>query len=183
MFLVEVFNMTKDLIVKQAKAEDYEAVWSILVETAEWLKQKGSVQWSGLLDGEDVHNTPEAIERGEVYLAEIDNQPAGMFVLWEKQSEWDKELWGEERTKKYYYLHRITSARSFHGKGVGQQLIAAAKKVAKDDGKEKIRLDCIADNKHLNTFYSENGFKYCTTIQDFKSGDYLFDFNLYELLI
>lgn len=175
--------MKKELVVRQAKAEDYDSIWSILVETAEWLKEKGSVQWSGLLDGEDVHNTPEAIERGEVYLAEIDNQPAGMFVLWEEQSHWDKELWGEEHTRKYYYLHRITSGRSFHGQGVGQQLMEAAKKVAKEKGKEKIRLDCIADNQHLNDFYSSNKFKYYDTVREFKSGDYLFDFNLYEFSV
>jgi GNAT superfamily N-acetyltransferase len=169
-----------NLQVRQAQKEDIDTVRSILLATAKWLNEKGSTQWRGLLEGKDVHDTPKAIERGEVYLAELEGKPAGMFVLWDKQTEWDKGLWGEESTGEYYYLHRITVERSFHGKGLGKELVKAAISVAKEDGKKEVRLDCIEANKYLNQFYPSCGFEFVKTVYDHDGAAEAKDFNLYR---
>lgn len=52
----------------QAQPEDTEEVLSLLAETASWLKSKGSSQWNALLQGEDSHDTPSAIRRGDVFV-------------------------------------------------------------------------------------------------------------------
>ncbi len=80
--------MAKKMIVRQANLKDKAVIESMLKQAALWLQAKGSKQWSGILTGQDRHNPPEAIERGEVFLGTVDNQAAGMFVLWNHQSEW-----------------------------------------------------------------------------------------------
>ncbi len=40
----------------EAKREDAKEVEALLVRTAEWLREQGSSQWSGLLEGKDTHN-------------------------------------------------------------------------------------------------------------------------------
>lgn len=172
--------MSTELNVRQAQLEDYETIRSILIGTAQWLNEKGSSQWKGLLDGEDVHDTPKAIERGEVYLAEKEDQPVGMFVLWDKQTDWDRGLWGEENTGYYYYLHRITVERRYHGQGLGRKIIKEALNVAKEHKKKEVRLDCIAANEYLNQFYPSCGFEFVRTVYDHEGAAEAKDFSLYK---
>lgn len=166
--------------VKQAESSDYETVQTILVETAKWLNKKGSSQWKGLLEGNDVHDTAEAIERGEVYLAKESEEIVGMFILWDEQTEWDKGLWGEENTKEYYYLHRITIEKNHHGKGLGSKLVNTAIAVAQKDGKREVRLDCIQRNEYLNQFYRRCNFKFVKTVFNHEGAAEAKDFNLYK---
>lgn len=172
--------MPNNLKVRQASPEDLETIRSILVGTAKWLNEKGSSQWKGLLTGEDVHDTPKAIERGEVYLAEETDETIGIFVLWDTQTEWDKGLWGEEETKDYYYLHRITVDRRHRGKGYGKNLVELAVEVARADEKKEVRLDCIESNAYLNTFYPSCGFEFVQTVYDHEGAAEAKDFNLYR---
>lgn len=176
-----MISLQENLLVRQANPEDYEKIREMLIGTAEWLKEKGSTQWKGLLNGKDVHDTPKAIERGEVYLAEIDKKPAGMFVLWDEQSEWDKGLWGKDSSKDHYYLHRITVARSFHGMGLGIDLVKAAIEIARKENKKQLRLDCIATNNFLNQFYPSCGFTFIKTVYNHPGADEASDFNLYKI--
>ncbi len=53
--------------VTSARKDDEEEVMDLLVQAAEWLRDKGSNQWSGLLQGEDTHNMREAIAKGYVF--------------------------------------------------------------------------------------------------------------------
>lgn len=148
-----------NLNVRLAQLDDYKTVLETMMSTAKWLNKKGSSQWNDLLSGKDVHNTERAIQNNEVYLAELEGELVGMFVLWENQSEWDRTLWGEEDTDTIYYLHRVTLTQSAHGKRLGMRLVEAALEVAVNNHKHKVRLDCIADNRYLNEFYKSAGFQ------------------------
>lgn len=169
--------------VHKATKEELPIVQSILLQTAEWLKSIGSKQWNGILEGKDTHNTPAAIQRGEVYLATIEDEPAGMFVLWDHQSSWDEELWGEERTSEYMYLHRVNIVRKFSGKGIASQLLASSLEEARKEEKKAVRLDCLAANDYLNQFYSSAGFEKVGVVKDHNAGEQVADFNLYEQLV
>lgn len=148
-----------NLNVRLAQLDDYKTVLETMMGTAKWLNKKGSSQWNDLLSGKDVHNTERAIQNNEVYLAELEGELVGMFVLWANQSEWDRTLWGEEDTNTIYYLHRVTLTQSAHGKSLGIRLVEAALEVAVNNHKYKVRLDCIADNRYLNEFYKSAGFQ------------------------
>lgn len=166
--------------VHQAKEDELPIVQDILMQTAGWLKSIGSKQWNGILEGKDHHDTPAAIQRGEVYLATVQDKPAGMFVLWDRQSEWDRELWGMDESLDYMYLHRVNIVREFAGQGVASELLAASLEIAKSKGKKAVRLDCLAANDYLNKFYAGAGFKQVGVVKEHDAGEQTADFNLYE---
>lgn len=170
----------KDILIKEATVEDVSTIKGILYDTAVWLNKKGSTQWAGLLKGEDVHNIQKAIEKKEVFLAYNKNEVIGTFALWDKQTQWDIDLWGPEKHSNYYYLHRIAVDRNCQGKSKGSILIEGAKKNAVNNHKKGIRLDCIASNDRLNSFYLNNDFQFVKTIKDYDNGEGLQDYNLYE---
>lgn len=164
--------------VKQAKEE--KVVQALLLQAAQWLQSKGSLQWKGILEGIDNHDTPSAIERGEVYIAEIKKEPVGIFILWDHQSEWDEKLWGKDKTSDWLYLHRLTIDRSFSGKGLSSDLIEAAKEIGELKNKKGIRLDCMANKTYLNQLYQRNQFELLETVYQHDAGEQVADFNLYQ---
>lgn len=172
-----------DINIKAAQKSDLDLIQSLLYETALWIKEKGSTQWAGLLKGEDVHGVASAIERNQVHLVYKDSELIGTLALWEKQTAWDKDLWGEDKSEDFYYLHRIAVEKNQHGKDRGKLLIDAAKELCRSNHKKGIRLDCIADKPYLNTFYQANGFKFVKTVFDYDNGEGLQNYNLYQIIL
>lgn len=71
------------LDVVQADLDDVEAVVAILEEAARWLIKKGVPTW---IPGTLEPVMRPAIERGEVYLAKLNNQPVATVTLqWEDE--------------------------------------------------------------------------------------------------
>jgi RimJ/RimL family protein N-acetyltransferase len=164
--------MMSEFKASRARLEDTEAVKQLLVRTAQWLKSKGSTQWSGLLEGEDYHDIAGAIQRGDVYVFHLGEVLAGTVILLQQPSSWDRELWGDEGHELSVYLHRLAINRDFGGTDLGTRIMRWAESGIRFPGKDRIRLDCIADNPVLNRFYSGLGYEFTGTTPK--------GFNLYE---
>lgn len=146
--------------VHQAKAEDTEAVMALLFKTAQWFQSRGSSQWSGLLVGEDSHNTREVIKNGNVFVFKDGILIAAMVMLLTEASPWDRELWGEEGHEEALYVHRLAVDRDYAGRGLGSAILNWVEHGIAIEGKSNIRLDCIGTNETLYHFYSKAGFIY-----------------------
>ncbi|MCJ8011908.1 GNAT family N-acetyltransferase [Paenibacillus sp. KQZ6P-2] len=144
----------------QAGPEDKEAVNALMVQAASWLKSKGSRQWNELLAGEDRHGVADAIDRGDVFIFKQDDMIAGMVILQQHASNWDRSLWGEEGHETSIYLHRLAINREFAGKQLGSAILHWAEHGIRFPGKDRVRLDCIASVPALNRLYSGAGFEY-----------------------
>lgn len=170
--------------VRQAEEKDVEIVKNLIMETALWLAEKGSKQWSDIRTGEDEQNISEAIKLGEVYLALLtdgdEEIPAGLFTLRDIPNEWDQACWGPDESRDYYYLHRLTTNRDLAGNNIGGALLTKATEVGKAHNKKAIRLDCDAENTNLNEFYQDNGFDFVKSVYIPHLGDDIDDFNLYQ---
>nr|WP_244226788.1 GNAT family N-acetyltransferase [Paenibacillus protaetiae] len=141
----------------QAMPEHTHEVMGLLVRTAEWLRSIGSTQWGALLEGEDTHNTADAVQRGDVYLFRDGETPAGVVMLLREPSAWDCELWGKEGHEGAVYLHRLAINRKYSG--LGGSILRWAESGISFPGVDRIRLDCISDNRYLNSFYSGAGYE------------------------
>lgn len=60
--------------------EDAESITGLLVRTAEWLRDRGSNQWSGLLKGQDIHDITGSIEKGHVFVYKKDEELAAVVM-------------------------------------------------------------------------------------------------------
>lgn len=153
-------RIVADLTSAQAVPDDIPQVTELLVGVAKWLQSRGSTQWQGLLYGDDSHQTAEAIRRGNVFLFKNGGEVAGMVMLLREPSEWDRELWGDEGHESSIYLHRLAINRAYSGQGLGEAILGWAESGIRFPGKERIRLDCIASNPVLNSFYRKMGYAY-----------------------
>ncbi|WP_035054115.1 GNAT family N-acetyltransferase [Carnobacterium pleistocenium] len=172
--------MKNNFTLHQAKPENIQMIDKLLKETALWLKSKGSLQWNGILEGKDNHDTVSAINRGEVFYGKLNDEIVGMLILWDQQSKWDADLWGEDQGNDFYYLHRLIIKRDKAGKGNSHLMINAAKEYAQDKQKKGLRLDCIAGNEVLNHMYLKEKFEFIQCKEDFNAEEQLNDFNLYQ---
>lgn len=145
-----------------AQPGDTEDVMALLVEIAEWLKSRGSTQWAGLLEGRDSHHTADAIRRGDVFVFKRDGEIAGMVLLLSRPSQWDRELWGDKAFDGdgAVYLHRLAVRRKYARAGLGRTILNWCTSGIHYPAKTWMRLDCIADNSTLNSFYADNGYVY-----------------------
>ncbi|MCO6017170.1 GNAT family N-acetyltransferase [Carnobacterium divergens] len=173
--------MNTQLKLNKANMNEYPLITELLIESAKWLKSKGSKQWNGILEGKDNHDTKSAIERGDVFYFTMENSPVGMCILWNKQSSWDQELWGVDKSDHFFYLHRLAINRHYSGQGIAMKILTEVEKYSKKENKKEIRLDCIADNQVLNKLYQDAGFNFYKTIYQHNAGEQIADFNLYKL--
>ncbi len=81
------------------------------------------------------------------------------FTLSERQSEWDRHIFGEDMPRNSIYLHRLAVVPKYMGKGIGKEIVNWIEENCSID-KEYLLLDCVASNERLNRFYIENGFDY-----------------------
>ncbi|UVI27591.1 GNAT family N-acetyltransferase [Paenibacillus spongiae] len=153
-------RVNPDIRAFHAKPEDTAAIQELLVQTARWLKSRGSLQWGGLLAGIDSHDTAGSILRGNVFVCKEGDTLAGMMMLLPEPSEWDRQLWGEEGHEGAIYLHRLAINRDYAGRGLGRDMMQWAEQGIRFPGKDRIRLDCIADNPALNDFYTRIGYEF-----------------------
>ncbi|KAI1317334.1 hypothetical protein EDD11_008703 [Mortierella claussenii] len=74
----------------------------------------------------------------------------------------DEMLWRDlvEDWTDAVYLHRLVVEREYKGYGLGPKALMFAEREGLKRGKHYLRLDCMADNKLLKTYYREKaGFK------------------------
>ncbi|RPK01738.1 hypothetical protein BSBH6_03159 [Bacillus subtilis] len=140
--------------------EDAEAITGLLVRTAEWLRDRGSTQWSGLLEGHDTHDITGSIADGHVFVFKKDEELAAVVMLLPEPSEWDRKLWGEDGHEASIYLHRLAVSRQFAGQGLGASVLQWAETGIYFSEKTRIRLDCVADNDALHSFYRRMGYEF-----------------------
>jgi GNAT superfamily N-acetyltransferase len=146
----------------QATLADTPAVLAILEDAVIWLRAKHLTTW------EPDHLKivmPAAIERGEVYLAqlkptELESSP-NITTVGTVSLQWsDVPFWGEEigNDGKACYLHKLAVLRFYAGQRVGEAIVKLVEQRALIAGKTYVRLDCVRDNPSINAFYQKLGY-------------------------
>ncbi|REE69624.1 acetyltransferase (GNAT) family protein [Paenibacillus taihuensis] len=144
------------LAIRRATDVDVYGIRSLLIGAAHWIHAThGFWQWKEqYFERVDIE---AFVREHEVFVALLRDEIVGCFsVQWE-----DKEIWGELYHEDAGYVHRLCTARSRTGEGIGNELIRYAENYICAQGKSWIRLDCMADNPSLNAYYVNSGFTHC----------------------
>ncbi|EUJ27904.1 GNAT family N-acetyltransferase [Listeria cornellensis] len=145
--------------VHEASVSDTASLQQLMIDTASWLKSRGSSQWADILEGKDVHGLKNRIQDGEVFLVRASDQVAAAFILRKTASEWDERLWRDHGYQTpARYLHRLMIARDFAGQNLSQAILDWASTESAQSHYQYLRLDCIAGNQKLNALYQNVGF-------------------------
>jgi ribosomal protein S18 acetylase RimI-like enzyme len=78
----------------------------------------------------------------------------GVFSMVES----DEAIWDERERGAHFYLHRITRAPSFEGRGLFDTLLAWAHSECRRRGRAGLRMDTWASNDTLLRYYTSRGF-------------------------
>lgn len=148
-------QLKTNLIIRPARGDEASAVLNLWQMSARWLNAKGIYQWRP--EYFQIEKVMRFLNDGsEVYLAELDSQYVGTYVItWS-----DPHIWRELDCSEAGYIHKFAVNRDYQGLGIGGLLLKSAEEQIKLKGKTLIRLDCMADNARLNQYYEEHGYDF-----------------------
>ena len=125
---------------------------ALLDEATAWVGERGYEQWPLPFPHQEL---AAAIDRGEVYLAELDGDAvATVTLLWD-----DPTYWGE-RPADAAYVHKLAVRRACAGQRIGTAIVEWADATAAAGGRQFLRLDCLRDNPGIRTYYENLGFEH-----------------------
>ncbi|WP_406861693.1 GNAT family N-acetyltransferase [Streptomyces sp. HUAS MG47] len=142
-----------ELRVRLAGDTDLPTLVRLRDDAARWMLTRGITgQWRpGELDEDHFRRV---MTRGEVWLAEDAGGVIGGWELW-----WDDEAaWGPQPPVAGY-VHRLMVDHATAAPGTGRRLLAAAEQRVAEAGRTHVRLDCLAGNVPLNSYYRQAGYR------------------------
>ncbi|GAB4087014.1 hypothetical protein GCM10028784_36440 [Myceligenerans cantabricum] len=152
------------LPLERATPDDAPAIEQLRHEARQWLASLGSDQWNAAphYDPASPHGIAAGIKRGEVYvLRDGDSITATMTV----DRHADPEFWGPgDRPDDALYVHRMIVQRSASGSDIGGRMLDFAAGLARDVGKNWLRLDAWRSNLALQRYYLNKGFTHVRTV-------------------
>jgi len=138
--------------IRQAEEADAAIVAELLDEATAWVGERGYEQWPLPFPlGEVI----AAIERGEVYVAEIDRDAVATVTLL-----WDDPIYWGERPADAAYVHKLAVRRACAGQRIGSAIVDWADAHAAAAGRAFLRLDCLRDNPGIRGYYEQLGFEH-----------------------
>ena len=138
--------------VRRCQTDDVSAVATLLDEATVWVGERGYEQWPLPFPRDEI---VAAIERGEVYVAELDADVVATVTLL-----WDDELhWGAQPPDAAY-VHRLAVRRACAGQGIGREIVEWADLTAAANGRSFLRLDCMRANPRIRRYYERLGFEH-----------------------
>ncbi len=130
-----------------AAADQVGDVLRVLDEAAGWLRGRGIEQWPSRFEPSWVAG---AIGRGETWLVEVGGRFAATVTV-----DWSDAVW-DGMPGNAAYLHRMAVCR--RSAGLGPVILAWAADLARQHGRDALRLDCVASNGRLRAYYEAAGF-------------------------
>ena len=127
-------------------------VAGLLDEATVWVGERGYEQWPLPFPRDELE---AAVERGEVYVAEVDREVvATVTLLWD-----DPMYWGDQPPDAAY-VHKLAVRRACAGRRIGSAIVEWADMTAAAAGRAFLRLDCLADNPGIRSYYEQLGFEH-----------------------
>ena len=150
------------LAVRPAAVAELDVVMTLLRERIEWLRARGSDQWSTWESWEA--KIPPTLERGHVWLLLDDDRPIGTVTV---DFQGDRDFWAEEEcTEPAAYLSKLAVRVDYAGNELGALLTDWAIDYAYRRGCRYVRLDAWKANDQLHSYYASRGWRYVRTVDN-----------------
>lgn len=141
-------------MIREATADDVEAVRGILLEAAAWLRESGNELWR------ENELRPELvagdIEARTVFLAENAGEAGGTLRFQLR----DDLFWPDVDPKDSAFVHRLAVRRQHAGSDLSTAMLEWAVARAAALGKRYLRLDCDRPRTKLRAVYERFGFRW-----------------------
>lgn len=137
---------------------DLPAVLAMFDEAVAWLAERGSTeQWGAdpwTEQPDKVERIAEKIDEGDLWIALVDEVPAGAMITSDKPSSYIEQV---DETELYIQL--LLTSRRYAGRKIGAELLAHARSLVLTRHIGLMRVDCYAGGDgDLVRYYERQGF-------------------------
>src|SRR5919201_102139 len=149
---------TPPIQVRRAHPDEVDAAAEIVEDAISWAGERSFASWPPGSFGPDREGRDRlrpALEAGDLYLILVNGETAGTLSLLRE----DRSFWPGAPADALY-LHGFAVRGSHTGKGIGSAAIAWAAEEARRRGRRFLRLDCLAENPGIRTYYERAGFEH-----------------------
>lgn len=146
----------EQLTFRKARPEDLAQVFTLFTDAIHTMDKDGIPQWDEVYP--DERTLKEDIEHGQMYLAELEERPAAVFVLnLEYDPQYANGVWAE--TDSFLVLHRLCVSPRVQNRGLGKLIVQAAEARAAALGVKALRLDAFKQNPYALRLYERMGYR------------------------
>ena len=146
--------MKETITISQALPREVESVSSILLEAADWLRERGIPMWRG--DELLPERIAADVAEGYFFLARCKGEAVGTI----KFQLHDAVFWPDTPADEAAFVHRLAVRRAFAGGQLSALLLRWAADRAMSLGRRFLRLDCEASRPRLRAVYERCGFRH-----------------------
>ncbi len=165
--------MNNEITLRNATLEDLKAIVNIFNKAIEVMNDNGIYQWDCIYPNEEI--LLKDILNNQMFVGEIDNQIASLFVLnQECDVEYKNGDW-QYKESAFYVVHRLCVNPVYQGKGVGRMTMQLIEKNVRNNAIETIRLDAFSLNLIALRMYEKLGYKRVGEVTWRKGLFYLFE--------
>lgn len=153
--------MAKPYVMRQASSADLDTVLGILQERIEWLRDRGSDQWT---QGKDFGECLEPrIARGQTWLAEDDGEPIATITIrrFANPAFWTPD----ERQDKALYATKTATTLARSGAGLAAMMLRWVQNRAAEREMSYLRWDVWRTNRQLQAYYQSLGATLVRTVE------------------
>ena len=140
------------MVIQNSTLEDIDEIFRLYKIATDFQKTRYTVHWP---EFERKLITLEILEKRQWKIL-IDNQVACVWAITFN----DPQIWEERNNDPSIYIHRIATNPNFRGQNLVLEIVKWAKKFAKENNKEYIRMDTVGDNSGLINYYTKCGFEF-----------------------
>jgi GNAT superfamily N-acetyltransferase len=149
-----------------ASLEDFETILGLIDDAAAWLRTKDTDQWAAPWPNREARDArvDRGLAIGKTWIVWDEEVAAATVTLTPKVNHkvWSRPACTCDLSERAVYAHRLITARSHKGQGLGAQLIDWAGLRARHDyGARWIRIDVWRTNTALHDYYQSTGFEPC----------------------
>ena len=143
---------------RKVRAEEATAVQQILLENGRWMLSQGIDQWpiewlDSIADEISASVTDGnfwCFESGDEIVAVVEMHPG------------PEQLWGLD-AELSLYVHKLAIRRAHASRSLSSKLLRCVIGRAREEQRRCVRLDCVASNKRLRSYYADQGFRFVRT--------------------
>jgi ribosomal protein S18 acetylase RimI-like enzyme len=137
---------------RRLKEEEFDQFYDIYLDAFEWLKVKGVRQWLVPIS-KNIYQEQQL--RGENFGYFISCDLRGIISIAKKVTKyWTVYLGDVPR----WWISTLAVASSYHGMGIGREMVKAAEDYIQTLNGEEIFLDCVDEKEFLPLYYRNLGY-------------------------
>ena len=139
-----------------AELSQLEMVWDIFTRAVAQMNSIGINQWDELYPDKAI--LLEDIQKQQMYIFSVDDQPAACVVLNEEQSEEYQEVQWQYTNGRIAVIHRVCVDPRLQNRGIAKKLLVQVEEMFKRQGYTSVRLDAFSQNPYSNRLYQGAGY-------------------------